>query len=305
MPRLRQTKRPLSSALAPARSSCFRLPSPAPRPRRCRSDRSAAIWVRRLGRGSCADDRRTRASSPCTTGRTRSPATSWSPRMAPSRRRRRSSPLARPSRTGSRSAARRWLAVRNHNTHDVLVFERAGLHADSDPVGVLRGRRLSARTALRARRSAPRRRDAGAPYVDVFERAGDTWATALVSDDEHSRHGRRDVRDEVIATRARAAPKGLDLAPRTEHTRDHGGDGSARVLRPRASSSSGRRADLRANASPTSSIDSAISRQRQAGASSPTRVGQLNAVLDTKALAPDEPAALRVRDVGLRLRRRG
>ncbi len=108
----------------------------------------------------------------------------------------------------------RWLAVSNHNTHDVLVFERAGLHADADPVGVLRGVGyphglrfgLADRVLLVA--------DAGAPYVDVFARAGDTWATASypmttirVMDDETFADGHHNPRE--------GGPKGLDVDPDT------------------------------------------------------------------------------------------
>ena len=111
----------------------------------------------------------------------------------------------------------RWLAVSNHNTHDVLVFERTGLHANSDPVGVLRGVGyphglrfvLDDRLLLVA--------DAGAPYVDVFERAGDTWATASypmtsirVMDDETFAKGHRNPRE--------GGPKGLDLIRAPTHS---------------------------------------------------------------------------------------
>jgi hypothetical protein len=112
------------------------------------------------------------------------------------------------------SSDHRWLAVSNHNTHDVLVFDRARLHADADPVGVLRGVGyphglrfgLGDRLLLVA--------DAGAPYVDVFERAEASWATASypltsirVMDDETFAEGHRNPRE--------GGPKGLDIDTRT------------------------------------------------------------------------------------------
>jgi hypothetical protein len=114
----------------------------------------------------------------------------------------------------TRSSDGRWLAVSNHNTHDVFVFESAGLHSDADPVGVLRGSGyphglrfgLDDRLLLVA--------DAGAPYVDVFERAGDSWATVSypattirVMDDDTFARGHHDARE--------GGPKGLDVDPRT------------------------------------------------------------------------------------------
>ncbi len=194
----------------------------------------------------------------------------------------------------------RWLAVSNHNTHDVLVFERAGLHADSDPVGVLRGVGyphglrfvLDDRLLLVA--------DAGAPYVEVFERAGHTWATASypmtsirVMDDETFAKGHRNPRE--------GGPKGLDLDPRTntlvitaetvplaffdldvELERGEGRPASDRVAY-----ELDRLRDLEDGKLATSDA-----------------VGQLNAVLDTKAWRLTSPLRS-VYGMGLRLRRRG
>lgn len=114
----------------------------------------------------------------------------------------------------TRSSDGRWLAVSNHNTHDVLVFESEALNGDADPVGVLRGAGYphGLRFGLDDRHLLVA--DAGAPYVDVFERAGDTWSTVSypattirVMDDDTFTRGHHNARE--------GGPKGLDVDPRT------------------------------------------------------------------------------------------
>jgi hypothetical protein len=106
----------------------------------------------------------------------------------------------------------RWLAVSNHNTHDVLVFEAATLHRDADPVGVLRGVSYPHGIRFAHGDRVLLVADAGAPYVDVFARAGDSWAVASypttsirVMDDQTFASGHRDPQE--------GGPKGLDVDP--------------------------------------------------------------------------------------------
>jgi hypothetical protein len=112
------------------------------------------------------------------------------------------------------SADGRWLAISNHDTHDVLVFEYATVHAEADPVGILRGAGYphGLRFALDDRLLVVA--DAGAPYVYLFERHGDSWATASyptaalrVMDDETFARGHHNPQE--------GGPKGLDVEPRT------------------------------------------------------------------------------------------
>ena len=107
----------------------------------------------------------------------------------------------------------RWLAVSNHNTHTVFVFDReAG--EDGDPAAVLRGvdyphgLRFATddRTLLVA--------DAGAPHVHVFARPSEVWrgasfpaATVAVLDDATFRRGRHNPME--------GGPKGVDFDPGT------------------------------------------------------------------------------------------
>lgn len=108
----------------------------------------------------------------------------------------------------------RWLAVSNHNTHDVLVFETETLHAEVAPVGVLRGFAYPHGLRFGDGDRFLVVADAGAPYVDVFERAGESWATASypatslrVMDEDTFRRGHHNPRE--------GGPKGLELDPRT------------------------------------------------------------------------------------------
>jgi hypothetical protein len=108
----------------------------------------------------------------------------------------------------------RWLAISNHNTHDVLVFEAATLDADADPVAVLRGTAYPHGLRFACGDRFVVVADAGAPYVDVFARGGDSWSTAAypsmslrVMDDETFVRGHHTPRE--------GGPKGLDVDPRT------------------------------------------------------------------------------------------
>ncbi|MEZ5832891.1 MAG: hypothetical protein R3D05_17085 [Dongiaceae bacterium] len=105
----------------------------------------------------------------------------------------------------------RWIAVSNHNTHDVLIYRNApALDEQSDPVGALRG----AYYPHGLRFSADSRHifvaDAGAPYVHIYAADGQSWAGARVP--------ARSVRimDDALFMRGRqnpqeGGPKGIDL----------------------------------------------------------------------------------------------
>lgn len=107
-----------------------------------------------------------------------------------------------------------WLAISNHNTHDVLVFETATLDPDADPVAVLRGMAYPHGLRFASGDRFIVVADAGAPYVDIFARTGESWATAAypsislrVMDDETFVRGHHTPRE--------GGPKGIDVDPRT------------------------------------------------------------------------------------------
>lgn len=106
-----------------------------------------------------------------------------------------------------------WLAVSNHDTHDVLVFA-APFERDSDPTAILRG--VMYPHGLRFARDDGLLlvADAGAPYVSVFARPGATWsgvsypANAIrVMDDDTFAAGRHNPQE--------GGPKGIDVDGRT------------------------------------------------------------------------------------------
>jgi hypothetical protein len=104
-----------------------------------------------------------------------------------------------------------WIAVSNHNTHDVLIYRNSpSLDERADPDGVLRcvyfphGLRFSAdgRHVFVA--------DAGAPYIHIYASDGEGWAGA--------RNPVRSIRimDEALFLRGRhnpqeGGPKGIDI----------------------------------------------------------------------------------------------
>lgn len=104
-----------------------------------------------------------------------------------------------------------WIAVSNHNTHGVLLYERsASLNEDSSPVGVLRG--VSFPHGMRF--SADGRHlflaDAGAPFVHVYACNGQGWhgtrlpaASIRIMDEQVFRCGRKNPQE--------GGPKGVDL----------------------------------------------------------------------------------------------
>lgn len=108
------------------------------------------------------------------------------------------------------SADGRWLAVSNHNTHMVVVFDRETLHEDASPAAVLRGVHYPHGLRFGADDLYLLAADAGAPYVHVFRPPGNGWrgvgypsATIEVMDGETFARGRRNAQE--------GGPKGIDL----------------------------------------------------------------------------------------------
>lgn len=111
----------------------------------------------------------------------------------------------------SLSPDRRWIAVSNHTTHHVLLYENSpALDAAAEPDGILRsvyyphGLRFSGdgRHLFVA--------DAGAPYLQIYARDPDEWrgvrhpvATVRIMDDARFERGRHNPEE--------GGPKGLDI----------------------------------------------------------------------------------------------
>ena len=108
----------------------------------------------------------------------------------------------------------RWLAVSNHETHTVFLYERSEIGEDADPVGILRGVSYPHGIRFAADDSYLVVADAGAPYVHVFVPSGGDWegvgypaATITVMDDDTFLRGRHNPQE--------GGPKGIDLDPRS------------------------------------------------------------------------------------------
>ena len=109
------------------------------------------------------------------------------------------------------SPDRRWIAVSNHSTHNVLLYENSpALNADTEPDGILR--RLYYPHGVRF--SADGRHlfvaDAGAPYLNVYAQDSDEWrgvrhpvASVRVMADAVFERGRHNPEE--------GGPKGLDI----------------------------------------------------------------------------------------------
>lgn len=107
-----------------------------------------------------------------------------------------------------------WIAVSNHNTHSVLLYERSRtLHPDAEPDGILLNVLCPHGVRFTPDLEHILVADAGAPYVNVYARNGTSW------------EGRRDpcslfrVMDETVFGRGRhnpqeGGPKGIDIDPR-------------------------------------------------------------------------------------------
>jgi hypothetical protein len=72
----------------------------------------------------------------------------------------------------------RWLAVSNHDGHNVFVYACANLTERSDPVAILRGARYPHGLRFDAGDDRLLVADAGSPFVHVFERGAHGWSGA-------------------------------------------------------------------------------------------------------------------------------
>ena len=106
---------------------------------------------------------------------------------------------------------RRWIAISNHMTHDVLVYENgSSLDEDTDPAGILRGVHYPHGLRFGADGRYLFVADAGAPYLQIFTCGVDGWhgvahpaASVRIMDDAVFRRGAQRP-DE-------GGPKGIDL----------------------------------------------------------------------------------------------
>ena len=107
-----------------------------------------------------------------------------------------------------------WIAVSNHNTHSVLLYERSRkLHPGAEPDGILRN--VLCPHGVRFTHSLDHIlvADAGAPYVNVYARNGTSWkggrdpcSLFRVMDDTMFGRGRNNPQE--------GGPKGIDIDPR-------------------------------------------------------------------------------------------
>jgi DNA-binding beta-propeller fold protein YncE len=109
------------------------------------------------------------------------------------------------------SGDRRWIAISNHNTHNVLLYEwSARLDAESKPDGVLRGLYFPHGLRFTADGRHLLVADAGAPFIHLYTGGEQGWHGA--------RYPARSVRvmDEALYLRGRGdpqegGPKGIDI----------------------------------------------------------------------------------------------
>lgn len=109
------------------------------------------------------------------------------------------------------SSDRRWIAISNHNAHSVFLYENTPrLSRDSEPDGILRNLNYPHGLLFAPDDSFMLVADAGAPYVNIYARDGDSWAgtrdpvAALrVMDETTYRRGRKNPQE--------GGPKGIDI----------------------------------------------------------------------------------------------
>jgi DNA-binding beta-propeller fold protein YncE len=109
------------------------------------------------------------------------------------------------------SADRRWIAVSNHNTHNLLLYENSpGLNKDADPDGILRRVHYPHGLCFSPDGRYLFVADAGAPCVNVYARGADEWrgvhhpvAAVRIMDEAAFERGRHN--------REEGGPKGLDI----------------------------------------------------------------------------------------------
>lgn len=105
----------------------------------------------------------------------------------------------------------RWIAISNHNTHGVLLYDRSvSLNEDSSPVGVLRGVAFPHGMRFGADGRQLILADAGAPFVHVYACDDRGWhgtrmpaASIRMMDERAFRLGRKNPQE--------GGPKGIDL----------------------------------------------------------------------------------------------
>ena len=110
------------------------------------------------------------------------------------------------------SADNQWIAISNHGTHTVMLYERsASLDDRSAPDGILRGTFYPHGLRFSADGRWLFVADAGNPYVHVYARDGETWrgvqypaASLQVIDDSLFQRG-------IRISREQAGPKGIDI----------------------------------------------------------------------------------------------
>ncbi|MBK8993548.1 MAG: hypothetical protein IPM40_18625 [Gammaproteobacteria bacterium] len=109
------------------------------------------------------------------------------------------------------SSDRRWIAISNHNAHSVFLYENTPeLNRHSEPDGILRNLNYPHGLLFAPDDSFMLVADAGAPYVNIYARNGDSWAgtrdpvAALrVMDETTYRRGRKNPQE--------GGPKGIDV----------------------------------------------------------------------------------------------
>jgi hypothetical protein len=109
------------------------------------------------------------------------------------------------------SPDRRWIAVSNHTTHNVLLYENsAALNAAAEPDGILRGVHYPHGLRFSADGRHLFVADAGAPYLHIYAQHPDQWrgvrhpiATVRIMDDVVFGRGRHNPEE--------GGPKGLDI----------------------------------------------------------------------------------------------
>jgi len=109
------------------------------------------------------------------------------------------------------SRDRRWIAVSNHNPHNVLLYEDTpALNADSAPDGILRGVSYPHGLCFSADGRYLVVADAGAPYIHIYAQEADHWrgvrhpsASVRIMSEEAFRKGRHSP--------AQGGPKGIDI----------------------------------------------------------------------------------------------
>lgn len=106
---------------------------------------------------------------------------------------------------------RKWIAISNHNTHGVLLYEWSGsLNEQSPPDGVLRGAYFPHGLRFSADGGYIFVADAGAPFVHVYAHGGAGWrgawnpaASVRIMDEQLFLRGRDNPQE--------GGPKGIDI----------------------------------------------------------------------------------------------